>query len=75
MDTEIGLKRSLDKIGVKNALIISGNEVNDKFIRAVSNIKNLDILSHHGLNVYDIIKKDNLIIIYDALKHVEERLL
>ena len=69
------LKRSLDKIGVKNALIISGNEVNDKFIRAVSNIKNLDILSHHGLNVYDIIKKDNLIIIEDVLKHVEERLL
>ena len=69
------LKRSLDKIGVKNALIISGNEVNDKFIRAVSNIKNLDILSHHGLNVYDIIKKDNLIIIDEVLKHVEERLL
>ena len=69
------LKRSLDKIGVKNALIISGDEVNDKFIKAISNIRNLDILSHHGLNVYDIIKKDNLIIIDDALKHVEERLL
>ncbi len=69
------LKRSLDKIGVKNALIISGDEVNDKFIKAISNIRNLDILSHQGLNVYDIIKKDNLIIIDDVLKHVEERLL
>ena len=69
------IKRSLDKIGVKNALIISGNEVNDKFIKAISNIRNLDILSHQGLNVYDIIRRDNLIIIDDVLKHVEERLL
>ena len=68
------IKRSLDKIGVKNALIISGNEVNDKFIKAISNIRNLDILSHQGLNVYDIIRRDNLIIIDDVLKHVEERL-
>ena len=69
------LKKSLDKMGVTNALIISGDEVDDNFIKAASNIKNLDILSYNGLNVYDIIKKDNLIIIDDALKHVEERLL
>ena len=69
------LKKSLDKMGINNALIISGNDVDDKFIKAANNIKNLDILSHHGLNVYDIIKKDNLIIIDDALKLVEERLL
>ena len=69
------LKKSLDKMGINNALIISGNDVDDKFIKAAKNITNLDILSHHGLNVYDIIKKDNLIIIDDALKLVEERLL
>ena len=69
------LKNSLDKMGVTNALIISGDEVDDKFIKAASNIRNLDILSHHGLNVYDIMKKDNLIIIDNALKHIEERLL
>jgi large subunit ribosomal protein L4 len=69
------LKKSLDKMGINNALIISGNDVDDKFIKAAKNIRNLDILSHHGLNVYDIIKKDNLIIIDDALKLVEERLL
>ena len=69
------LKKSLDKMGINNALIISGNDVDDKLIKAAKNISNLDILSHHGLNVYDIIKKDNLIIIDDALKLVEERLL
>jgi len=33
------------------------------------------VLSYEGLNVYDIIRKDNLIIIDDAVKSVEERLL
>ena len=69
------LKKNLNKIGVNNALIISGKEADENFIRAVANIRNIDILSHHGLNVYDVVKKDNLIIIVDALKFVEERLL
>jgi len=69
------LKKNLDKIGINNALIIAGNDVDHKFIQATNNIKNLDVLSHNGLNVYDIVKKDNLIIIDDALKLVEERLL
>jgi len=69
------LKKSLDKMGVNNALIITGNNVDDKFMQAASNIRNLDILSHSGLNVYDIVKKDNLIIMDEVLKLVEERLL
>ena len=55
-------------------MIIFGKEADEKFIRAISNIKNLDVLSHHGLNVYDVVKKENLIIIDNALKFVEERL-
>ena len=69
------LKKNLDKMGINNALIISSDDVDEKFIRAASNIRNLDILSHKGLNVYDIAKKENLIIIDNALKLVEERLL
>jgi large subunit ribosomal protein L4 len=69
------LKKSLNKMGVNNALIILGNDVDQNLVRAAANIRNLDVLSHQGLNVYDIIKKDNLIIIDDALKFVEERLL
>ena len=69
------LKKSLDKMGINNALVIAGNDVDTKFIRAANNIKNFDILSHKGLNVYDIVKKENLIIIDNALKLVEDRLL
>jgi len=68
------LKKNFDKLGVDNALIISGEKVDENFIKASSNIKNLDILSYQGINVYDIIKKDNLIIVDDALKLIEERL-
>ena len=69
------LKKNLNKIGVNNALIISGTETDENFIRAIANIRNIDILSHRGLNVYDVVKRDNLIIIVDALQFVEERLL
>jgi large subunit ribosomal protein L4 len=68
------LKKNFDKLGVDNALIISGETIDENFIKASSNIKNLDILSYQGINVYDIIKKDNLIIVDDALKLIEERL-
>ena len=69
------LKKKLDEMGLKNVLVISGKDIDQNFIRAANNIMNVDILPHQGLNVYDIVKRDNLIIIDDALKFVEERLL
>jgi large subunit ribosomal protein L4 len=67
------LKKKLDSMGMSNALVIVGNEVEQNFIKAANNIKHIDVLAHSGLNVYDIIRKDNLIIIEDAVKLVEER--
>jgi large subunit ribosomal protein L4 len=69
------LKKKLDIMGLQNVLIISGKDIDKNFIRAASNIMNIDVLSYEGLNVYDIIRKENLVIIDDALKFVEERLL
>ena len=69
------LKKKLDVMGLKNVLVVSGKDIDENFIRAANNIMNVDILPHEGLNVYDIVKRDNLIIIDDALKFVEERLL
>ncbi len=69
------LKKNLEIMGLKNALIVSGKDVEQNFLRAARNIMNIDVLSSDGLNVYDILRKDNLIIIDDALKSVEERLL
>ena len=68
------LKKNFDKLGVENTLVISGEKVDENFLRATSNIKNVDILSYKGMNVYDIVQKDNLIIVDEALKLIEERL-
>ena len=68
------LKKKLDEMGVGKTLVISGIGVELNFVKAANNIKNLDLLSYEGINVYDIVKKENLIIIDDALKFVEERL-
>ena len=67
------LKKKLGSMGMNNALIIVGNKVEQSFIQAANNIKHIDVLVHSGLNVYDIIRKENLIIIDDAVKLVEER--
>jgi large subunit ribosomal protein L4 len=69
------LKKNLDVMGLQNALVISGKNIDQNFIRAASNIMNIDVLSYEGLNVYDIVRKDNLVIIDDAIKFVEERLI
>ena len=67
------LKKKLDSMGFKNLLVITGDSVDLNFQRAANNIIHVDLLSHAGLNVYDIIRKENLIIIDDAVKLVEER--
>jgi large subunit ribosomal protein L4 len=69
------LKKNLDVMGLQNALVISGKDIDQNFIRAASNIMNIDVLSYEGLNVYDIVRKENLVIIDDAIKFVEERLI
>jgi large subunit ribosomal protein L4 len=69
------LKKKLDVMGLQNVLFISGKDIDQNFIRAASNIMNIDVLPYNGLNVYDIVRKENLVIIDDALKFVEERLL
>ena len=67
------LKKKLDVMGLSKVLVITGQELDQNFIRAANNIKHVDILSHAGLNVYDIVRSENLVIINDAVKLLEER--
>ena len=68
------LKARLGKLGLENALIIGGAEVDDKFRRAASNIPNIDVLPQQGTNVYDILRRDVLVLTKDSAAHLEERL-
>ena len=68
------LKGKLNKLGLDNALIIGGAEVDDNFQRAASNIPNIDVLPQQGINVYDILRRDVLVLTKDSAAHLEERL-
>ena len=68
------LKAKLAKLGAENALFVGGAELDDKFVRAASNLPFVDVLPQQGINVYDILRRDVLVLSKDAAAHLEERL-
>ena len=54
--------------------VIDGAEVNEGFARAASNIDTLDVLPSMGANVYDILKRDTLVITKAGVEALEARL-
>ena len=68
------LKGKLAKMGLDNALIIGGAELDEKFQRAANNIPMVDVLPQAGANVYDILRRDVLVLTKDSAAHLEERL-
>jgi len=67
------LHAKLNKLGLSNALIVAGAEVQDDFVKAARNIPNIDVLPVQGLNVYDILRRDNLVLTKDAIAALEAR--
>ena len=65
---------SLDKLGIANALVIAGAEVDANFARATCNIPLVDVLSVNGANVYDILRREKLVLTKDAVATLTERL-
>ena len=61
-------------LGWKRALIIDGVAVNENFAQAARNIEGLDILPTMGANVFDILKRDTLVITKAGLEALEARL-
>lgn len=68
------LAKVLESFGFKSALFIDADQVNPNFSNAVSNIIGIDALPHQGLNVYDILKRENLVLTKAAIEKVEGRL-
>lgn len=64
----------LGKLGLQNALFIDGADVNANFKDAISNIPNIDILPTQGANVYDILRRDTLVLTKAAVEKLGERL-
>lgn len=68
------LAKQVNALGWKRALIIDGASVNENFAQAARNIEGLDILPTMGANVYDILKRDTLVITKAGVEALEARL-
>ena len=68
------LRDQLTKLGANNALIVGGVELDTAFVNAARNIPLVDVLPQQGINVYDILRRDVLVLSKDAAAHLEERL-
>ena len=61
------------KLGLANALIIGGAEIEANFQRAARNIPNIDVLPNAGLNVYDVLRRQTLVLTKDAVEAINAR--
>ncbi|MPY76767.1 MAG: 50S ribosomal protein L4 [Alphaproteobacteria bacterium] len=64
----------LGKLGLSNALIVGGAEIDGNFARAAQNITMIDVLPTQGANVYDILRRDTLVLTREAVETLEARL-
>ena len=67
------VKAAFEKLGLVNALIIDGATLNEGFARAARNIPNIDVLPIQGINVYDILRRKNLVLTKAAVEALEAR--
>ncbi len=68
------LKASFEKLGLKRVLILDGAEIQENFSRAARNIADVDVLPTAGANVYDILRRDTLVLTKAGVEALEARL-
>jgi large subunit ribosomal protein L4 len=67
------LLQNFVKIGLKSALIVDGAEPETNFALAARNIPQIDVLPIQGLNVYDILRREKLVLTRAAVEALEAR--
>jgi large subunit ribosomal protein L4 len=68
------LGERLAKLGWSSVLIIDGPTLDENFARAARNLPKVDVLPEQGANVYDILRRDTLVLTREAVQHLEARL-
>jgi large subunit ribosomal protein L4 len=68
------LRQRLAALGWESVLIIDGPSVDEGFARAARNLPQVDVLPQQGANVYDILRRDMLVLTRAAVEHLEARL-
>jgi len=69
-----GLAKAMKSMGWSSALIIDGTAVDEGFARAARNVKGVDVLPSVGANVYDILRRDVLVLTKAAVEQLQARL-
>ncbi len=67
------LRAQLDGLGLSSALIIGGSELDKNFSLAARNIPRIDVLPIAGINVYDILRREKLVLTKEAVEALEKR--
>ena len=67
------LREKFSALGLANALVIGGREIDENFGRAARNVPRIDVLPVQGINVYDILRRDTLVLTRAAIEALEER--
>ena len=67
------LRANFSTLGLTNALIIDGAELEMNFVLAARNIPNIDVLPIQGINVYDILRREKLVLTRAAVEALEAR--
>ncbi len=65
--------KAMEGLGIKSAVLVTDGE-NLNLERSARNVPWVKVLRHNGLNVYDILKYEHLIILKPAIEKIEERL-
>jgi large subunit ribosomal protein L4 len=68
------LAKKFQKLGFSSALIIDGAHVDPNFAKAARNMPYIDVLPEQGVNVYDILRRDVLVLTKNAVEQLQERL-
>ena len=67
------LKANFAKLGLTNALIVDGAELKENFSHAARSISKIDVLPVQGINVYDILRREKLVLTKAAIDALEAR--
>ncbi|MEQ8283078.1 MAG: 50S ribosomal protein L4 [Parvibaculum sp.] len=67
------VKDAFAKLGLKSVLIVDGAELDDNFALAARNVPNVDVLPVQGINVYDILRRETLVLTKAAVESLEAR--
>ena len=67
------IKDKIEKLNLNNSLIVNNFDSDNPFVKASKNIKNIEFIKVDGINVYDILNNQKLIITKDSLNNIVER--